>query len=248
VASLTRVNADSMPGVIQIRQPPNSGNVVELAGKRLSNWLPWHFDHCYNNELNRAGILRSVAIAAEGGRTGFADGIALYKAFPPELLAWIEGKEILYTLDTQYDTMRFGRRKDFAVIERKKMAPGFEESARAMPRAIHPAVWTRASGEKILHVSPWMSVGIVDAESPEGDALLEAVCQEINHLADVNSYHHQWRPTDMVIWDNWRVLHAVSGHPPSLERTMYRTTIKGDYGLGRFENNAQGGKILEMTV
>jgi len=91
-------------------------------------------------------------------------------------------------------------------------------------------------------------VGIVDAESPEGDALLEAVCQEINHLADVNSYHHQWRPTDMVIWDNWRVLHAVSGHPPSLERTMYRTTIKGDYGLGRFENNAQGGKILEMTV
>jgi hypothetical protein len=29
---------------------------------------------------------------------------------------------------------------------------------------------------------------------------------------------------------------------------MYRTTIKGDYGLGRFENDAQGGKILEMTA
>ena len=248
VASLTRVNADSMPGVIQIRQLPNSGNVVELAGKRLANWLPWHFDHCYNNELNRAGILRSVVIAAEGGRTGFVDGIALYKDFPPELLAKIEGKEILYTLDTQYDTMRFGRPKDFAVIERKNMAPGFEESARAMPRAIHPAVWTRASGEKVLHVSPWMSVGIVGAEDTEGTALLEAVCQEINRRAAANSYHHQWRPSDMVIWDNWRILHSVSGHPPSLGRTMYRTTIKGDYGLGRFENDAQGGKILEMTV
>ncbi len=248
VASLTRVDADAMPGVIQIRQAPNSGNVVELAGRRLSNWLPWHFDHCYNNELNRAGILRSVAIAAEGGRTGFADGITLYEKFPPGLRAKIEGTEILYTLDTQYDTMRFGRLQDFAVIERKKMAPGFEESARAMPRAIHPAVWTRATGEKVLHVSPWMSVGIFGAETPEGEALLEEVCQEINRLAAANSYHHQWRPTDMVIWDNWRVLHSVSGHPPALERTMYRTTIKGDYGLGRFENDAAGGKILEMTV
>lgn len=248
VASLTRVNADSMPGVIQINQMPNSGNVVEIAGRRLSNWLPWHFDHCYNNELNRAGILRSVVIAAEGGRTGFVDGIVLYKAFSSDLLRKIEDTEILYTLDTQYDTMRFGRPKDFAVIERKAMAPGFEESARAMPRALHPAVWTRASGEKVLHISPWMSVGIAGAETPEGDALLESVCQEINRLAASNSYHHQWRPTDMVIWDNWRVLHSVSGHPPALGRTMFRTTIKGDYGLGHFENDAQGGKILEMTV
>jgi taurine dioxygenase len=248
VASLTRVNADSMPGVIQINQRPNSGNVVEIAGKKLSNWLPWHFDHCYNNELNRAGILRAVVIAAEGGRTGFADGIALYKAFPPELLAKIEGREILYTLDTQYDTMRFGRPKDFAVIERKAMPPGFEDTARAMPRAIHPAVWARATGEKVLHISPWMSVGIAGAETPEGDALLEEICQEINRLAAANSYHHQWRPTDMIIWDNWRALHSVSGHPPALGRTMYRTTIKGDYGLGHFENDAQGGKILEMTV
>ena len=248
VASLTRVNADAMPGVIQIRQRPNSGNVVELAGKRLANWLPWHFDHCYNNELNRAGILRAVEIVAEGGRTGFADGIELYKALSPELLAQIEGKEILYTLDTQYDAMRFGVPRDFTVIERKAMAPGFEEAARAMPRAIHPAVWKRATGEKVLHISPWMSVGIVGEETPEGDALLEAVCQEINLLAATRSYHHQWQPTDMVIWDNWRVLHSVSGHDPSLGRTMYRTTIKGDYGLGHFENDAKGGKILEMMV
>ena len=21
-------------------------------------------------------------------------------------------------------------------------------------------------------------------------------------------YFHQWKPTDMVVWDNWRMLHA----------------------------------------
>lgn len=29
---------------------------------------------------------------------------------------------------------------------------------------------------------------------------------------------------------------------------MHRTTIQGDYGLGYFEGNARGDKLLEMTV
>ncbi len=29
---------------------------------------------------------------------------------------------------------------------------------------------------------------------------------------------------------------------------MHRTTVQGDYGLGYFEGNVQGDKILEMTV
>jgi taurine dioxygenase len=40
----------------------------------------------------------------------------------------------------------------------------------------------------------------------------------------------------MVIWDNWRVLHSVSGSAPEHGRCMHRTTIAGDYGLGRFED------------
>ena len=48
-------------------------------------------------------------------------------------------------------------------------------------------------------------------------------------------YFHTWNATDMVIWDNWRVLHSVSGSPPESGRCMHRTTIAGDYGLGRFE-------------
>ena len=52
----------------------------------------------------------------------------------------------------------------------------------------------------------------------------------------------------MLIWDNWRMLHAVSGVDPAYARRMHRTTIKGDYGLGYFENGGTGHKILEMTV
>ena len=40
--------------------------------------------------------------------------------------------------------------------------------------------------------------------------------------------------------------HAI--HDPDEPRIMHRSTIQGDYGLGYFEGNAQGDKILEMTV
>ncbi len=248
VKNVSRVDGDAMPGVVRIHAEAGKGGLVELNGKQLSHWLPWHFDHAYNDELNYAGILRATEIVPEGGLTGFADGIAMYNAFPKDLLARIEGETIIYTLNVQYDTMRFGRPDAFRVLQPKPSPPGFEEEARRMPRALHPAVWTRKTGEKVLHISPWMAEGIVGMENAEGDALLEEVCQTINRLAKELSYFHKWRPTDMMIWDNTRVLHSVTGHDPSVDRTMQRTTIKGDYGLGRFEDNAAGGAILSETT
>ncbi len=246
VPSVERVNQDAMPGVIDMQYNPEDGGVVEVDGQRLASWIPWHFDHCYNNELNRAGVLRALTIPPEGGLTRFVDGIELYKALSPGLRQRIEDRDILYTLNLAYADMRFGRPRHLQDIS---FRPGLTEvlaQAKRQPRAVHPAVWTRASGEKVLHVSPWMSAGIEGQEDAEGDRLLEAVCQEI--IAKANAYSHAWKPTDMLIWDNWRVLHSVSGADPRYPRRMQRTTISGDYGLGYFENNGVGDKILEMTV
>lgn len=248
VKSIARVDADGMPGVIELRSGPNSGGIVEIGGQQVSHWLPWHFDHCYNDELNRAGILRAAKIAPEGGLTGFLDGIALYQLFPADLLARIEETEIIYTLNSHYETQRFSNPADLRIVRSKPMGKDFEAQAKAMPRAIHPAVWTRATGEKVLHISPYMAEGIVGQETPEGDALFAEVTRTLNAVAPRCSYHHRWKPNEMLIWDNWRMLHAVSGHDPAYERIMYRTTIKGDYGLGRFENGGVGGRILQDTV
>lgn len=247
VAEVPRADQETMPGVIDMRYDPSeNGGAVSIGGRRLAQWLPWHFDHCYNNELNRGGVLRALEIPPEGGMTGFADCIALYQAVSPELRREIEGRNIVYTLDLAYENMRYGKPRTFRLLERHPGHAKMTELARNLPRAIHPAVWTRESGEKVLHVSPWMAVGIEGEENAEGDALLAALCEEI--LDKVRPYFHRWRTTDMVIWDNWRVLHSVSGHDPTYPRRMQRTTIKGDYGLGYFENQGVGHKALEMTV
>jgi taurine dioxygenase len=233
VKSIGRVDSERLPGVIEIRTEPGGG-VVEINGVKVAHWQPWHFDHCYNNELNRAAVLRPVRRTEEGGLTGFLDGVTLYQQFPKDLLARIEGEEIVYHLSTNYDDLKFGKPQGYRMIASKHLPPGFKEQAAAMPRAIHPAVWTRPAGERCLHVSPYMSEGILGQESAQGDALLEEVSQAINQLAEEYSYRHQWAGNEMIVWDNLRMLHCTFGHDPLASRLMYRTTIKGDYGLGRW--------------
>jgi taurine dioxygenase len=230
-----RAGGDDMLGVIEIAHRPGEGGTVRIGDQVLSQWLPWHFDHCYNDQLNRAGVLRAVEIPPAGGRTGFVDGIALYDAIDPEVRDRIEGKAVVYAMDVILGNLRFGRPDDFEEVTPSPQSLDVMAEFADRPRAVHPAVWTRPSGEKVLHVSPWMAKGIEGLDEAEADALLTAVSDEIVAAAERLSYFHEWQPTDMVIWDNWRVLHRVSGMPPEYPRRMHRTTIAGDYGLGRFE-------------
>ena len=63
--------------------------------------------------------------------------------------------------------------------------------------------------------------------------LLDAVCLAI--AAFPRAYCHRWQPRQMLTWDNWRMLHCVTGTDPGNVRRMHRTTIRGDNGLGYFE-------------
>ena len=243
-----RTAEDHAAGVIDMHYVPDPVDVgkgeglVEIGGKLVARFSPWHFDHCYNDELNYAGVLRAPINAPEGGRTGFMDGVALYNQFPADLRQRIEGLNIVYTLDTRLSKMRFG--VNFKPISENSTTPQLLKEVAIFPRAMHPAVWQRKTGEKVLHIGPWMAVGVEHHEDTDGDALFEEVCQQINRLGTgTSAYWHDWKPTDMVIWDNTRMVHAVEGCDAKYERQTLRTTIKGDYGLGYFEDGKKIGEV-----
>lgn len=237
---VSRVDRDAMPGVVRFENLPDDANIFEIDGEAVSGWLSWHFDACYTSVLNRGGVLRVVENPPEGGMTGYADGIQLYRAISAELRAEFEDLAILYDAKLMFMNQRFGMPVQFRMIRLQEEAwTVFEEAERA-PRSVHPAIWKRASGESVLHVCPFQAAGIEGREGPEGDALLEALFREI--YAGMTPYWHQWKPTDMVVWDNWRFLHSASGHPPEYSRCVHRTTIRGDYGLGRFETGPGDGR------
>jgi taurine dioxygenase len=242
-----RTAEDEALGVIDMHyvpsdDPEKQDGIVEINGQRLARFSPWHFDHCYNDELNYAGVLRCPINAPTNGRTGFMDGVEVYRQFPQALRDKIEGRNIVYTLDTRLKKMRFG--VNFTPIAENYLSAQLVKEVAIFPRAMHPAVWTRASGEKVLHISPWMSVGIEHDETPEGDTLFEEICQTINRLGKgTSAYWHDWKSTDMVIWDNSRMMHAVEGCDAKYERRTIRSTIRGDYGLGYFEDGKKIGEV-----
>lgn len=252
--STSRTAEDEAHGVIDMHylpsgDPDDLAGLVEIDGKRVARFSPWHFDHCYNDELNYAGVLRSPVVAPEGGRTGFMDGIACYRQFPEGLRERIEGLNVIYTLDTRLSRMRFG--VNFTVLgdNREGASPQMLEEVAIFPRAMHPAVWTRETGEKVFHVGPWMAVGLEHHEDAEGDALFDEVCHTINTMGlGSSAYWHDWSPADMVIWDNHRMLHAVEGCDAQYERRTVRSTIKGDYHLGYFEDGKKIGEVLRAVV
>ena len=234
VASVDRADRDKLTGVIAITAGEDMA-IVEIDGKQLVTWQPWHFDHAYNDELNRAGVLRPVIIASEGGRTGFADGIQIYKDMDAGIRAKMEGVHVYYNLDLRYTEQQFGLPKSFKQI-RHHTSP-LHEITKGDPCSIHPALWTRASGEKVFHMTPYGARGRDGDKSQESFALLAEIWDEAMRV--IKPYYHTWQPDDMVIWDNWRILHEATGCPPDVERIVHRTTIKGDYGLGRFEEQPQ---------
>jgi taurine dioxygenase len=209
------------------------GNIYEVGGEQRGGYLPWHFDGAYVDRINHGGILRPEVLPRRGGDTGFIDQIAAWDELPDRLKARIAGLNVVYSYQPDFTRARFGARVDRLVRMATLFRKGMEHPS-VQVRAIHPLVYEQAeTGKKVLHVSPWFADGIEGMENAEGDALLTEVIDHV--IRPELMYFHKWQAGDMVLWDNWRMLHSASGVPPEETRIMRRTTIVGDYGLGRRE-------------
>lgn len=240
-------DAASAPELTDIRYLPEDGDIFEVDGQRLGGWLPWHSDLVYVDRINHGGILRPVTLPERGGgATGFIDQIAAYAALPADVQAEIEDVAIVYWLQLDISTERFVHVPDLRTIRLRNSSARIMERVDEFPRVVHPLVFVQPeTGRKVLNLSPWFAQGIEHREDEEGDALLHAL---VDHVLDpTRSYIHQWRPDDMVLWDNWRMLHSASGVDPGDIRHLQRTTITGDYSLGRVEL-ADGEVAREMRM
>ncbi len=235
-----RTKGELQTGLGAIAATPQA-TILEIDGQPRINWQPWHFDHCYNDELNYARVLRAVTVPPEGGETLFADGIQIYNDMSPSIRAKIEDLNIIYHLTLKASKQKWGMPKSWREL-RSSDNKAMDELGSRFPRAIHPAVWTRPTGEKVMHMAPYMARGIEGMENAEGDTLFHEVWDEIVRV--VKPYTHWWKQTDMLIWDNLRVLHRAEGCDPKYAREVHHSTVKGDYGLGYFEN---GAKILDAA-
>lgn len=224
---------EGTPELADILYRPNEGDVVNINGVRKGAYLPWHFDMVYFTTINHGGILRALDHPAEGGETGYLDGIAIYDAFPEDLKRRIDGLYAVYQFDPDMNNQRYAKQPGM-IHEHisDRTSKSYERMKSRLTPVAHPLVFTQAeTGRKVCNFSPWFATGIEGLSQEESDEILEQI--EPYYLDRGNAYFHSWNGKDMVLWDNWRMLHCASGIAVDQLRHMQRTTILGDYALGR---------------
>jgi alpha-ketoglutarate-dependent taurine dioxygenase len=207
-----------------------------VDGIARAGWLGWHWDQSFMPTIVRGAVLCMKQPAAEMGETGFIDGIAAYDRLSEAMKARIEGLEIVYEFNPNMASGQFGFPEDIAPLPRVAGAPK-SEIAYDFPPCVHPLVIIqRETGRKVLKLSPMHSRYVLGLDRAESDALLRELGR---HICDERfAYFHKWGKDDMVVWDNWRVLHSAKGVPLDCKRLAQRTTIVGDYKVGRYLDEA----------
>jgi taurine dioxygenase len=169
--------------------------------------------------------------STRGGLTGFIDQLNAYERLPEELKERVEDLWIVCQL-LRHGERPYGTRSKVRPVTKSEASKSlFARRDQDFPPVTHPLVFVHAeTGKKILNYSPHHSLCVAGLPEDESHALMMTLS---NHIFDCPSYHHTWSTNELLLWDNWRMVHMVSLVPLGEERVMQRTTIVGDYGLGR---------------
>jgi taurine dioxygenase len=175
--------------------------------------LVWHQDMSYKPLPPKASILYGLETPKTGGDTWFYNLYRAYETLPPALSERIRG------LACKHDATRNSA---------GQLRTGFAEhySNQDRPGAIHPLVIRHPdTGRPALHLGRRPNAWIVGLSDAESDALLDALWAHVE-----KGGHHwaqQWRPGDLIIWDNRCTLHRRGTLDASQRRLMYRTQVGG---------------------
>lgn len=212
------------PELIVLDSHGRDGNIVPEDPEGIVGRIDWHTDLGYVTKPNYAGLLHGRILSAEGGLTGFVDRAATYDALPADLKAAIEGLTVVQSW--RHSQEEISRNPAFRTDEGAKVMDMNLFPDLGFPLVmIHPV-----TGRKILNVSHMWSSEIVEIPGDEGKALLARLLEHSVQPQFV--YWHSHTFGDVVIWDNYRMMHAASGTKGKYRRQLYRTTIEGEAELG----------------
>jgi len=190
--------------------PPGTRSVIYSRGNQA-----WHTDSSFKPVPANGSILsgRTVPPPGVGGETEFADAAAAYDALPEARKAMLEGLVAVHW-----------------IVESRRRLIGdmlLQNEKQGLPPVRQTVVRTHSvTGRKAIYAGSHAS-WIEGWPKEKGFRLLRELTTFATRPEFV--YTHAWRPKDIVMWDNRRVLHR--GRPwqeGQHARVMRRTTLAGD--------------------
>ncbi len=175
----------------------------------------WHTDSSYMRLAAKASVLSArVVPEGGGGETEWADMRAAYDALDDEMRARIEGLSAYHSLYQSQAKMGHAAKPGVGY--------GFHEDGEPLRPLVktHPETGRRALCiGRHAHDIPGL-----DPEASESllDELLDFACQP------PRTVKHAWRPGDVALWDNRRLLHRARPYERDEARVMVHVRVAGD--------------------
>lgn len=176
----------------------------------------WHSDYSYRERPSLGSLFYCLECPPEGGQTQFASMYTAYEALPDEKKEFLAGARAVHDYN-YYWTNYTPHRK-----------PLTEEQRRQVPPVAHPALRTHpVSGRRALYLAHQVVSHFEGMEFEESQETIEEIVSFATESRFV--YTHEWRPGDVIFWDNRSSMHRVLPFDEERHRRrMHRTTLKGD--------------------
>ena len=188
---------------------------VDFAAEYLKGSLYWHVDGATEGVPNFAALLGARRLPTSGGETEFANTYAAWDDLPEEEKGPLENLRVVHSFETAQRGVY--PQPSYAQVK------GWQQN----PPRSQPLVWTHKSGRKSLVLG--LTASHVEGMGlDEGRLLLAKLLDWATQPQYV--YVHEWKPGDLLIWDNTGTLHRVQPYDPSA-RLMHRTTLVGEEAL-----------------
>jgi taurine dioxygenase len=203
----------SVPGSPEIVVVSNVTEDDKPVGVRRAG-ENWHSDMCYTARPPRGTMLYALETpdlhGLPLGDTEFASAAAAWDALPETMRTFLGA-----------------RRAAFDFVGRKRAFPPTQTEIDRNPPVTHPIARTHPrTGRKCLYVMRDDCTGIDGLGAEEAEALIAALADHVIKPAFI--YRHQWRPGDLLLWDNCTVQHrAIQDYDLPQRRLMHRTTMGG---------------------
>jgi taurine dioxygenase len=191
-------------------------NIVEhgvAIGGLGDGELVWHTDMSSFPVPPAQTILYGIEVPDDGGETGFVNMYAAWAALPDDLLT--QATRLSLKHDATIDAAGYPRK-------------GFEQAADPTRSAghVHPLVRTHPETRcDCLYLGRRARAHLVEMELGASERLLNHLW---SHATDpAFTWHHRWRPGDVLMWDNRCVMHRRNPFDPAARRLLHRVVVQG---------------------
>jgi taurine dioxygenase len=194
-------------------------NVIENGvpiGSLGAGEAVWHTDMSYLENPPKASMLYAVEIPPAGGDTHFCNMYRAYDSLPDMLRQRISGLALKH--DATYNSGGYVR-QGLAATDDPVSSSG----------VFHPLVTTHPeTGRRALYLGRRRNAYIAGLALAESESLLDELWSYATR--DDITWHNQWQPGDVVLWDNRCAMHRRDSFDPNSRRILYRTQIKSAPG------------------